>query len=84
MNITDFIPHGMITAFAGIAAYVYKDHVKQDDNRFGKICADLDSVAARQTQISDMMATNHAEILKVLLAAEQQRALNKSLVNHGK
>lgn len=79
MSVTDFIPHGMVAAFAGIAAYVYKDHVKQDDSRFGKIATDLDTLVARQTTISDTMAANHAEILKVLLEAEQQRSTNAAI-----
>ena len=79
MSVTDYIPHGMVAAFAGVVSFIYREHVKQDDVRFGEIATDLKAICARQTEIADKMGTNHAEILKVLLAAEQQRSLNAAI-----
>jgi hypothetical protein len=79
MNIVDFIPHGMVVAFGGVVSYIYRDHVKQDDARFGDIKQELQNIYSRQTEISDKMGENHAEILRVLLTAEQQRAANAAI-----
>jgi len=80
--ITDYIPHGMVTAFAGVVTYVFRQHTLQDDARFTEIKALMEGVRARQTDISDKLASNHAEILKVLLEAERQRATNALLDKH--
>lgn len=74
MNIQDYIPHGMIVAFASVVSYVFRDHVKQDDSRFAEIKQGFTDVTSRQTEIADKMAANHAEILKVLLTAANDRA----------
>ena len=82
MNIQDYIPHGMIVAFASVVSYVFRDHVKQDDSRFAEIKQGFTDVTSRQTEIADKMATNHAEILKVLFTAATDRANFQSLLEH--
>jgi hypothetical protein len=79
MNLSDYIPHGMVTAFAGVITFIYRDHVKQDDFRFGKVTDELAKICSRQTEISDRMAENHAEILRTLLTSSEQRATNAAL-----
>ena len=74
MQITDFIPHGMVVAFGGIVAYVFRDHVKQDDARFEEMKTGFKEITDRQTVIADKMAENHTEILKVLLTVATDRA----------
>jgi hypothetical protein len=71
MSIQDYIPHGMVAAFAGVVTYVFRDHVKQDDARFAEMKSGFADIIARQTTLSDKIAENHAEILKTLLEAEQ-------------
>jgi hypothetical protein len=66
-GISDYIPHGMVTAFAGIVTYVFRDHIKQDDARFTEVKTNMGLIASRQTEISDQIAVNHAEILRVML-----------------
>lgn len=67
INPTDYIPHGIVTAFAGVVAYVFRDHAKRDDARFNGIKDYLLKIEGRQTEVSDKMAENHAEILKLLI-----------------
>ncbi len=74
VNVVDYIPHGMIAAFAAVISFIYKEHTDLDDVRFSKIATELANIQARQTDISDKMAENHAEILRTLLSAEQLRA----------
>jgi predicted regulator of Ras-like GTPase activity (Roadblock/LC7/MglB family) len=73
MNITDFIPHGMIVAFGGVVSYVFKTHTKLDDDRYATLCATLSTMASRQLAMSDTMAANHAELLRVMLEGERDR-----------
>ena len=78
MNISDYVPHGLITALGGVVAYVFKEHKKQDDDRYAQLTNTLKGVFERQTEISDKMAENHAEILRVLLQSEQQARQNEA------
>ncbi len=79
MSVTDFIPHGMVAAFAGVVSFIYREHTKQDDKRFDGIKEDLTALITRQTEISDKMATNHTEILRTLLQAASQRETNAAI-----
>lgn len=67
MTIQDYIPHGMIVAFASVVSWVYREHVKQDDKRY-------DSVSDKLDKIVDTMAENHTAILNRLLDAKTQAA----------
>lgn len=67
MTLVDYIPHGMVVAFAGLAGYIFKAHDERDNQRFGKfgdavlqMNQKLDTAIAKQ-------ADNHAEILKLLI-----------------
>jgi len=75
MSVQDYIPHGLITAFAGAVTYVFRQHTKQDDDRYVLLNATLSSISARQLDISDRMAANHAEILRVMLEGERGKSL---------
>ena len=77
-SFTDYIPHGMVAALAGIVGYVFKEHTARDDKRFDEIRDNLATISVRQTEISDKMAENHAEILRTLLAAAQHAELNET------
>jgi hypothetical protein len=72
MSIQDYIPHGMVAAFAGIVTYVFRDHVKQDDARFLDIKDGFKEMTARQVEMTDKMAANHAELLRVMLEGERK------------
>lgn len=71
INYTDFIPHGMITALAGIVTYVFRDHVKRDDARFDEIREDLKTLVQGQNDMTKTIADNHAEVLKLFISAGQ-------------
>jgi hypothetical protein len=71
MSVQDYIPHGMVAAFASVVTYVFRQHVKQDDDRYAALNATLTSMAQRQLTMSDTMAANHAEILRVMLEGER-------------
>jgi len=73
--ITDYIPHGMVTAFAGVVTYVFRQHTKQDDDRYALLNATLSSISTRQLDMTDTMAANHAELLRVMLEGERQKSL---------
>ena len=81
MNFSDYIPHGMVTAFAGVVTYVFRQHTKSDDDRYMLLNATLSSMSQRQLDMTDKMGANHAEILRVLLEAEQQRVTNAILAD---
>jgi hypothetical protein len=61
------LPHGLVTAFGAIAAYVYKDHAARDDARFAKVADGLLAMNAKLDSALAKQADNHAEILKILL-----------------
>ena len=82
INVADYIPHGLVTAFAGVVTYVFRDHVKQDDARFAEIKNGFKDVTDRQTEISDKMSDNHAEILRLLINAGQQRDTHAAITEH--
>jgi hypothetical protein len=71
MSISDYIPHGMVTAFAGAVTYVFRQHTKSDDDRYALLNMALNNISVRQTEISDKMAENHAELLRVMLEGER-------------
>jgi hypothetical protein len=73
MSVADYVPHGLVTAFAGVVAYVFKNHAKQDDDRYATLTTTLSSVAERQQSIADQMASNHAELLRVMLEGERNK-----------
>jgi hypothetical protein len=75
MSAMDYIPHGMVAAFASVVTFVFRQHTKQDDDRYTDIKTNLALIVARQQDISDTMASNHTEILKTLLESEQMRKL---------
>ncbi len=75
MSVQDYIPHGMIAAFASVVTYVFRDHTKQDDRRFAEIKQGFSEVTARQTELADNMAKNHAELLRVMLEGEREKNL---------
>jgi hypothetical protein len=75
MSVQDYIPHGMIAAFASVVTYVFRDHTKQDDRRFEEIKQGFAEISARQTTMTDTMAANHAELLRVMLEGEREKRL---------
>jgi hypothetical protein len=73
MSIADYTPHGMIAAFAAVVGWVYKAHVKQDDDRYKQLTDVLGKVFEGQTEIRTKMADNHADLLKLLLQQPVRR-----------
>lgn len=70
-SITDYVPHGMVAAFAGVVTYVFRDHVKQDDARFNEIKEDLKTLVEGQGKLAQVISDNHAEVLKLFISAGQ-------------
>jgi hypothetical protein len=79
MTFTDYIPHGMILTLGGIVSYVFKEHTKQDDARFGEIRDDLKTLVDGQTVTAKNIADNHAEVLRLFITAGQVAATNEAL-----
>lgn len=71
IDFTDYIPHGMIAALGTVVAYVFRDHVKQDDARFNEIRKDLKTLVQGQNDMVKSIADNHAEVLKLFISAGQ-------------
>jgi hypothetical protein len=64
---SDYIPHGLVVAFATVVSWVYRDHVKRDDSRFDALKADYDKLDAKLDAQNVTIASNHSEILNLLL-----------------
>lgn len=69
---TDYLPHGMVAALATVATWVFRDHVKQDERRFGSLSKSIDGLSTKLDTAIATQASNHAEILKLLLDATQR------------
>ena len=78
-DLTQFIPHGMVMAFAGVVSFVFREHTKQDDARFNRIATALDAIEAGQTAMATKIADNHAEVLKLFIDAGQHAATNAAI-----
>ena len=79
MTLTDYIPHGLVVTLAGVVTWVARDHMKRDDIRFDGIKADIGTVTGRLTEVADTMASNHAEILRLLIDQKNQAATNAAI-----
>lgn len=66
-DFTDYLPHGMIAALGTVVAYVFRDHVKQDERRFDKFTDAYLDLGKKLDETISQQASNHAEILKILL-----------------
>lgn len=71
MNLTDYIPHGMIVAFGTVVSWIYREHVKQDDHRFDKISEAMKLLLEGQTKLASKIADNHADVLKLFITEKK-------------
>ena len=71
-TMSQYLPHGMVAALAGAVTYIYKSHVKLDDDRYAKLGVSMDNLTATIT-------ANHTEILRLMLGAQQSAATNAAL-----
>ena len=55
----------------GIATWVAKDHFKRDDARFEETQKANLRIASRLESISDQMAKNHSDLLKLMLKEQK-------------
>ena len=56
--------------------YIWSDHVKKVEDRFAAIGEELRTITAQVEAQTSTIASNHAEILKLLLSASEQRQRN--------
>lgn len=47
INPADYIPHGMIAALGGLVTWIYRQHIKEDADRFEKVDQDLADVGVK-------------------------------------
>lgn len=66
INLTDYVPHGIVTAFGAVVAFVARDHFKRDDVRFAEIKVDYASISTKLDAQNKTVASNHEEILRIL------------------
>ena len=59
----------MIVALGTAVTYIWKGHIKQDDQRCGDIRDNLKSLAQGQTDAAKNVADNHAEVLNLFISA---------------
>jgi hypothetical protein len=71
LDLTDYVPHGMVAVLGTVVAYVFRDHVKQDERRFDKFADAYTRMNGKLDEAISKQSSNHAEILKILL--EQKR-----------
>jgi hypothetical protein len=61
INPTDYIPHGLVTALGAVVAWVYRDHVTRDDDRFKRVDATVvalgDKMDRHYEQITLLLTT---------------------------
>lgn len=67
MNPSDFIPPGIATAFAGLMAFVGRDHMKRDDARFKEVKEDYVRISEQLDEQNRQAAANHAAVLTLLI-----------------
>jgi len=67
IDLTDYIPHAAIVAFATVAAWVFRDHVQRDDDRFKAYTSTVDGISDKLDRAIEAQAKNHAEILRIML-----------------
>ena len=67
VDITDYVPHGMVAALATVVTWVFREHVKQDEKRFDKFGDAYVALTEKLDTAISEQAKNHAEILKLLL-----------------
>lgn len=66
-DLTQYIPHGIVTALGAVVAYVFKKHDERDDARFDKVGAALAALNDKLDTARDKQAENHAEILGLFI-----------------
>jgi hypothetical protein len=66
----------MVVALGGAMRYIWSDHVKKVEDRFAAIGVELKSITTQVEAQTATIAENHAEILKLLLSASEQRQRN--------
>lgn len=66
-DLSEFIPHGLIVAFAAVAAWVFRDHIERDDARFKEFSGCIKELTTKLDKAFETQAENHSEILKILL-----------------
>lgn len=66
MNITDYVPHGIATAFAGVVSFVARDHFKRDDQRYTELKANYSKIDTKLDDQNRTVQRNHEEILRLL------------------
>jgi hypothetical protein len=77
--ITDYIPHGLITAVAGVVAWAGKTHLAFDKKTRERVealevnhvtKADIDGIRTRLDGLGTEMATAQREILTAILTSK--------------
>jgi hypothetical protein len=62
---TDYIPHGMVAALAGMVGYVFKNHVKEDKERFAQL---TDENAALDRKLDQHFLSMSKQLTDIALA----------------
>lgn len=62
----DYTPHSLVGLLAAGVAYVFRTHVKTDEDRYHELSKSI-------TELTTQQSVNHAEILTILLKAAQDR-----------
>lgn len=67
MDLTDYLPNGLVVAVATVAGWVFRDHAQRDDTRFKEVASSFKEISAKLDTAVRVQSENHAEILKILL-----------------
>ena len=68
------------TAFAGVVTYVFRQHTKQDDDRYALLNATLSSISTRQLDMTD---TDGSEPCGTAARDARRRAAEESMNSLG-
>ena len=71
IDVTQFIPHGMVVALGGIITYVWRDHTKRDDERFAEVKGDTDGLGEK---LDEHFLALSGQLTNIALQAGQNAA----------
>lgn len=67
LDLTSYIPNGLIVAAGTVAGWIFRDHAHRDDLRFKSVASGLRDMNLKLDSAIEKQSENHAEILKILL-----------------
>ncbi|HEV2178324.1 MAG TPA: hypothetical protein VGU20_31005 [Stellaceae bacterium] len=71
MSAVDYIPHGIVTALATVVGFVFRQHVKQDEDRFQELTVSIAELGKKLDAVNQNAADRHADLVNTLLLTKR-------------